>query len=134
MALAMSTESKLASDIRVDVQLWGVAFAMYTAEGAQRVPPSAVTLDIGMLERASIAPPRVEAPPGSVPEAIYWRHPENDRPDCDITVMVHTPLASEPVHLGYWDGEHWCSADELTVWSEGEVKAWADVPAGRAVP
>lgn len=131
----MSDENlcELADKLRMDVNLWGVAFAMVTATNARRIPPDAVTLDIGKLERASVAPPRIQAPPGSVPEALYWRHPENDRPDCDITVLIHTPHAGEPVHLGYWDGESWCSADDLTTWSEGEVKGWADMPAG-AVP
>ena len=110
----------------------GTSFVTITPEGIQRLPPDAVQLLTEKLRNAGVAPPEtLNVPARAEPEVIFWR-PADDPPDVDTTVMVHTPQADEPVHLGVWTGEAWESADGLTHWSPGEVVAWADVPAGRA--
>ena len=115
----------------LDIFRYGAAFVMITADGVERLPPDAVQLITEKLRDAGVVVPSApNVPARAEVEPIFWR-PVDDPPDVDITVMVHTPLADEPVHLGFWSGDAWESADGLTRWSPGEVVAWADVPAGR---
>ena len=115
----------------LDIFRYGASFVMITADGVERLPHDAVQLITEKLRDAGVVVPSApNVPARAEVEPIFWR-PVDDPPDVDITVMVHTPQADEPVHLGVWTGEAWESADGLTRWSPGEVVAWADVPAGR---
>jgi hypothetical protein len=66
-----------------------------------------------------------------VAEEILTWHLASDPPDDEVTVLVHVPEAGDPVHMGFHCDGKWFSADRITQWSEGEVKSWAHVPAGR---
>jgi hypothetical protein len=54
-------------------------------------------------------------------EAITLK-PVPDKPDSDTTVLLFDPAASEPVWLGYLDGDTWRFVDGIpaapTFWSE----------------
>lgn len=127
-----ATDRGLLRDLALlDIFRYGAAFVMITADGVERLPHDAVHLITEKLRDAGVVVPSApNVPARAEVEPIFWR-PVDDPPDVDITVMVHTPQADEPVHLGVWTGEAWESADGLTRWSPGEVVAWADVPAGR---
>ena len=60
---------------------------------------------------------------------IWWRKAE-DLPDADQTVLVATsPVSSacsEPVWLGYWDGECWRDVVDDPI----DVTHWAPLPEG----
>lgn len=60
-------------------------------------------------------------------ETITWHKASDTLPDSDMTVLVHSPSASEPVWLGYWDGRKWRDTDHMEI---GPVVAWADLPVG----
>lgn len=38
---------------------------------------------------------------------MNWTRVIDGMPDSDTTVLVHVPIADEPVQLGYHDGELW---------------------------
>lgn len=61
-------------------------------------------------------------------EVIHWRSAD-ELPDSDLSVLVYAPEATEPVWIGFWDGQRWVS-DGLIDYPPGQVKAWADLPAG----
>ena len=128
---AIFETSRLTEQVVLDILAEGASFLMICAQGMQRLPPDAVRLIPEKLLEAKVVTPKPhKVPDRSVPEAIFWC-PASDPPDVDTTVMVHTPQAGEPVHLGIWTGDAWESLDALTRWSPGEVVAWADLPAGR---
>lgn len=55
-----------------------------------------------------------------------WTLVEDGLPDSDITVLIWMPNdASEPVWLGYWDGDRWMSIEGFQV---SGVYAWIDIP------
>lgn len=64
-------------------------------------------------------------------ETITW-HSAERVPDSDRSVLICAPGASDPVWVGFWDGDGWVS-DGLIPYAEGAVRAWAELPAG-AVP
>ena len=128
---AVAENALVTEQVILDILAHGSSIVMITPQGMQRLPPDGVHLvPEKMLSANVVVPEPPKVPDRSVPEAIFWC-PVDEPPDVDITVMVHTPQADEPVHLGVWTGEAWESADGLTRWSPGEVVAWADVPAGR---
>lgn len=62
-------------------------------------------------------------------ELIQWT-PASKLPDSDETVIVYTPSSdSEPVWLGYHDGEQWCDISGAAL-DDVEVLFWARMPAG----
>lgn len=61
-------------------------------------------------------------------EEITW-FSSRQRPDADVTVLINSPAASEPVWVGYWDGERWRLASGEQIRG---VKMWAHLPAGLA--
>lgn len=52
--------------------------------------------------------------------------PATKKPDSDITMLVYSPKAAEPVWLGYWDGEVWRDVDGTPYATH--VEAYAEVP------
>jgi hypothetical protein len=65
-----------------------------------------------------------------ITETITWHLvSEGDLPDADTTVQIELDPASdysEPVFLGFWDGNDWRDVHGSKV----EVIAWADLPMG----
>ena len=56
-----------------------------------------------------------------------WIAESVEKPDANLTVLIHCPEGSEPVWPGYWDGEHW---REIT-WGEiikDAVTHWCNMP------
>lgn len=62
-------------------------------------------------------------------ELIQW-HPVSEPPDSDITVLLFSPQADEPVWPGYLDGARWRYSDGLLA---NPPTHWADMPAGPKV-
>lgn len=66
-------------------------------------------------------------------ETVRWRDAGREKPDSDLTVLLHAPDANDPVWPGYWDDN-----EKAWIWAEGApvgdqmVKAWADLPKGAA--
>lgn len=61
-------------------------------------------------------------------EEILWHDVADQRPDADATVLVRTlDPSSDPVWLGYLDGDRWRHADG---WPLDDVIFWADIPRG----
>lgn len=55
--------------------------------------------------------------------AVQWR-PVSDPPDSDLTVLVHCPQESEPVFVGWLDGDAWRDVHGMRI----RVAHWADLP------
>ena len=53
-----------------------------------------------------------------------WINPDHTLPDSDMTVVVNTPHSSEPVWLGFYDGECWRNVEGFPI----TVTAWAEMP------
>lgn len=53
-----------------------------------------------------------------------WTRVEDGLPDSDETVMIATPTGSEPVWLGYHDGEMWRAAAGYPI----RVTHWMPMP------
>lgn len=67
--------------------------------------------------------------------AYAWTPVEESLPDADLVVLVCVPKASEPVWLGYLDGEYWRYIDGTLIESDGiKVAGWSDLPAPMEVP
>ncbi|MEY8688358.1 MAG: hypothetical protein AB9M53_00580 [Leptothrix sp. (in: b-proteobacteria)] len=66
------------------------------------------------------------APTTVATEAIDWQ-PISRMPDCDLTLLVSLRDDTEPVWLGYFDGEDWRNATDGGLFA-GHVIAWADMP------
>jgi len=45
-------------------------------------------------------------------------------PDSDMTVLINTPRSSEPVWLGFFDGECWRNIEGFPI----DVTHWAEMP------
>jgi len=58
-------------------------------------------------------------------ETITWIQ-EADKPDSDVTVLLHDPNASEPVWPGYWGGDQWRFIDGMPA----NPIEWARMPGG----
>jgi hypothetical protein len=59
-----------------------------------------------------------------------WTKVEDFLPDADLVVLVCVPAASEPVWLGYLDGEDWRYVDATLIERDGiKVAGWSDLPA-----
>lgn len=56
---------------------------------------------------------------------IEWQ-PAAKKPDADVTVLIFSPKACDPVQTGYWDGEVW--RDVIGVPYCTHVEMWADLP------
>jgi hypothetical protein len=71
-----------------------------------------------------------------ISESIQWVDVKDQMPDSELTVLVSAPEASEPVWLGYHDGDSWFSVDGMGYGNEEEqvaqVVAWAEMPKGPA--
>lgn len=65
----------------------------------------------------------------SAQETITWHPVEQKLPDADTTVLIQTPEHDEPVWMGHYDGVFWfgVGGEEF---EEGDVTAWAEMPAG----
>jgi hypothetical protein len=50
-------------------------------------------------------------------ETIEWIAAAENLPDSDTTVLVSAPDETEPVWLGYYDGEAWYSASSSALCS-----------------
>jgi hypothetical protein len=66
-----------------------------------------------------------------VTELIEWR-PATDPPDDDCVVLVHVPLASEPVWLAYLNAGVWRWASGGRI--EQPVERWTELPRGSDEP
>lgn len=67
--------------------------------------------------------------------AHTWTPVEESLPDADLVVLVCVPKASEPVWLGYLDGEYWRYIDGTLIESDDiKVAGWIDLPAPMEVP
>lgn len=55
---------------------------------------------------------------------MYWIAVADEIPDSDITVLVYAPAQTDPVWLGYHDGDVWLSVDGTPI----DVTHWADLP------
>lgn len=53
-----------------------------------------------------------------------WKDVNQELPDADETVLVATIDNTEPVWLGYYDGERWLDAEGIPV----NVSHWAPMP------
>ena len=69
----------------------------------------------------------------TIPEQIDWH--TTGKPDDDLTVLIFTPEADDPIWLAYFDshekeagGSGWIYDNGKTV--ETPVMAWAQMPAG----
>jgi hypothetical protein len=62
-----------------------------------------------------------------ITETITWK-PVAEPPDSDMTVLLFDPAASEPIWLGYLDGDTWRFIDCMPA----EPTHWADMPKGIA--
>ena len=60
-----------------------------------------------------------------ITEALTWK-PVAEPPDSDTTVLLFDPAASEPVWLGYLDGEIWRFVDGIPA----TPTHWGEVPKG----
>jgi hypothetical protein len=60
-------------------------------------------------------------------ETITWK-PVAEPPDSDTTVLLFDPAASEPVWLGYLDGDVWHTAEGMPA----VPTHWTDLPNGPA--
>ena len=60
--------------------------------------------------------------------ATFWVDVRDSLPDAEITVLIHAPNASEPVWLGFHDGEFWRSVDAVALVGTNKVTHWADLP------
>jgi hypothetical protein len=60
-----------------------------------------------------------------ITEALTWT-PVASPPDSDTTVLLFDPAASEPVWLGYLDGDTWRFVDGMPA----APTHWAELPAG----
>lgn len=58
-------------------------------------------------------------------EILTWK-PVVEPPDSDTTVHLYDPAASEPVWLGYLDGDVWRYVDGMPA----TPTHWSDVPKG----
>ena len=57
-----------------------------------------------------------------------WIPCAEERPDADTTVLIYCPLASEPVWLGFLDGDTWRLVDGSS--TERPVTHWMHLPEG----
>jgi hypothetical protein len=57
-----------------------------------------------------------------------WRDCATDPPDSDTTVQIFDPKSSEPVWLGYLDGDVWRHVDA----TQASPTHWAEMPEGPA--
>ena len=64
-------------------------------------------------------------------EVIQWHDVSETMPDSDITVLICTPDADEPVWLGWHDGTTWFAVDAT---EQPGVKRWAQIPAAQEAP
>lgn len=60
-----------------------------------------------------------------ITETLTWK-PVVEPPDSDTTVLLFDPAASEPVWLGYLDGEIWRYVDGMPA----SPTHYADLPKG----
>jgi hypothetical protein len=61
----------------------------------------------------------------SFTQSLTW-HPVATPPDSDTTVLLFDPAASEPVWLGYLDGDDWRFVDGMPA----APTHWTDIPKG----
>lgn len=59
-------------------------------------------------------------------EQVKWIPVVEQLPDSDTTVMLFDATASEPVWLGYFDGERWRYVDGIPSFPTH----WAEIPSG----
>lgn len=57
-------------------------------------------------------------------ESDRWIDASAQLPDDDRAVLVHVVDVSDPVWLGYWDGESWRTVEGMRV----EVRHWREIP------
>lgn len=62
-------------------------------------------------------------------ETITWNAIADRLPDVDETVLIYSPGWSEPVWMGWWDGECW-RADDGWPMHESPACYWAEIPKG----
>jgi hypothetical protein len=60
-----------------------------------------------------------------ITETLTWK-PVAEPPDHDTTVLLFDPAASEPVWLGYLDGDAWRFVDGMPA----TPTHWASLPGG----
>lgn len=65
----------------------------------------------------------------AVADVICWLPVTQHLPDADRTVMIYAPEASEPVWLGYYDGEQWVAVDGMPV----IPTHWCEMPKGPSI-
>ncbi len=53
-----------------------------------------------------------------------WIDPDHTLPDSDMTVLICAPDSSEPVWLGFHDGECWRNVEGFPI----TVTGWAEMP------
>jgi hypothetical protein len=63
-----------------------------------------------------------------VSETINWISVAGQMPDDDTTILVRTTSDSEPVWLGYHDGEDWITV--CGKYFKDEITHWAEMPGG----
>lgn len=51
----------------------------------------------------------------SSPAGLDWTSCELDLPESDDTVLIAMPNADCPIWPGYWNGQHWHTAEGLPV-------------------
>lgn len=59
-------------------------------------------------------------------EQITWHAVADRLPDDEQTVLICTDGTSEPVWIGYRDGDNWRDTEGFVV----NVTAWAEMPRG----
>lgn len=74
-----------------------------------------------------LASVNVSAPSSGSVAAVEWVDAMQAKPDSDCTVLIHCPIADDPVWLGYHDGETWRNADGEAL-EEEFVDHWANLP------
>ncbi|MDN3578686.1 DUF551 domain-containing protein [Chitinimonas viridis] len=58
---------------------------------------------------------------------LPWNNTQRSMPDAGISVLVFSPLAPEPVWMGYHDGADWMYVDGVPATG---VTHWSPVPPG----
>ncbi len=86
---------------------------------------TATRMDAEIAERRAIPANLEPAADGVLGDFIgQWINPDHTLPDSDMTVVVNTPNSSEPVWLGFHDGECWRNVEGFPI----TVTAWAEMP------
>lgn len=58
-------------------------------------------------------------------QVFTWTSVDLMLPDAEMTVMICQPTCTEPVWMGYWDGDRWMAVEGYQV---SGVTHWSHLP------